>query len=79
MASLGQARTACWRAKPLTILDLEAPFVSQLARQGKHKFQGPEGGRRARGSILRSGLRPSLRMLPLARRNNHRLDQLQAG
>ena len=37
MASLGQARTVCWPLKPLTVLDLEAPFVSPLGWQGKSK------------------------------------------
>jgi len=50
MASLGQARTVCWPAKPLTVLDLEAPFVSPSARHGKSKSAAPETGRRPRGN-----------------------------
>jgi len=70
MASLGQARTVCWPLKLLTVLDLEAPFVSPPGRQGKSKSEARENGCRSRGSTLRSGLRPPLRALPLDRQDS---------
>jgi len=64
MASLGQARTVCWPLQPLTVLDLEAPFVSPPGRQGKSRSEvrktaaGPGAASSAPAYGLRCGRCP---------------------